>query len=164
MQLAHHPGAVARMPAYDSVSATMYKDRHATTPPFPNALQDLQIVPQQYQLTLSGQPFLMSWRPGNRFILFTTVDNLTRLCQANIIYMDGTFDAAPQIFSQLYTIHAFIDERFMPFVYVLLKSKTANANTEMLTALHQSCNQHDLQLQPAIMTNSMALNLRQPLN
>lgn len=150
MQLAQHPGAASRMPAYESVAATMYRERHANAPPLPNTLEALQIVPPQFQLTLAGQPFLMSWRPGNRFLLFTTVDNLTRLCQANAIYMDGTFDAAPRIFSQLYTIHAFVGERLIPFVYVLLESKTANAYTEMLTALHQCCNQHGLQLQPAI--------------
>ena len=33
--LVHHPGAAARMPACESVAATMYKDRHANMPPLP---------------------------------------------------------------------------------------------------------------------------------
>ena len=91
----------------------------------------------------------MSSGPGNKFLLFTTMDNLARLCQSNTIYMDGTFDAAPRMLSQLYTIHTFIGERLMPFVYALLEDKAANTYTEMFTALRQCCNQHGQQLQPA---------------
>ena len=95
------------MPAYDSVAATLYRDRHANMPPLPTSLRTL-VVPPQFQQTLTGQPFLMSSGPGNKFLLFTTTDNLARLCQSNTMYMDGTFDAAPRMLSQLYTIHTFI--------------------------------------------------------
>jgi hypothetical protein len=119
--LVHHPGAAARMPAYESVAATMYKDRPANMPQLPVSLRTL-VVPPQYQQTLTGQPFLMSLGPGINFLLFSTVDNLTRLCQAHTIYKDGTFDAVPRmLFSQLYSVHAFVDTRLIPFVYVLLK-------------------------------------------
>jgi hypothetical protein len=119
--LVHHPGAADRMPAYESVAATMYNDRHANMPPLPVSLHTL-VVPPQYQQTLTGQPFLLSSDPGNGFLLFSTVDNLTRLCQASTVYMDGTFAAVPRVlYSQLYSIHAFIGERLIPFVYVLLK-------------------------------------------
>jgi hypothetical protein len=89
LALAQHPGAAARMPAYESVSATMYRDRHSNMPPLPTSLQTM-VVPQQFQQTLAGQPFLMCSGAGNKFLLFLTPDSLTRLCSSNIIYMDGT--------------------------------------------------------------------------
>jgi hypothetical protein len=57
-------------------------------PPLPTSLQAL-VVPPAYRQTLAGQPFLMSFGLGNKFLLFTTVDNLTRLCQYNTIYVDA---------------------------------------------------------------------------
>jgi len=119
--LVHHPGAAGRMPAYESVATTMYNDRHANMPPLPVSLHTL-VVPPQYQQTLTGQPFMMSSGRGNSFLLFSTVDNLIRFCQAPTVYMDGTFAAVPRmLFAQLYFIHAFVGERLIPFVYVLLK-------------------------------------------
>jgi hypothetical protein len=76
--LVHHPGAAARMTAYESVAATMYKDRHANMPPLPVSLRTVA-VPPQYQQELTGQPFLMCSGPGNKLLLFSTVDNLTAL-------------------------------------------------------------------------------------
>lgn len=153
LKLAQYPGSAARMPAYDSVSTTMYRDRHSNMPPLPTSLQAL-VVPPQFCQTLAGQPFLMCSGTGNKFLLFTTADNLTRLCSSTTIYMDGTFDTAPHLFTQLYTIHAFVGERLIPFVFALLADKTANTYTEMFTALRQCCNQHGQQLQPGtIMTD-----------
>ena len=131
----------------------IFRDRHANMPPLPASLQAL-VVPPAYRLTLAGQPFLMRSGHGNTFLLFTTLDNLLRLCQSNAIYMDGTFDAAPRLFTQLYTIHAFVADRLIPFVYVLMEDKAANTYTDVFIALHQLCNQHGQQLQPAtIMTD-----------
>jgi hypothetical protein len=131
----------------------MFRDRHANMPPLPASLQAL-VVPPAYRQTLAGQPFLMSSGRDNKFLLFTTVDNLLRLCQSSAIYMDGTFDAAPRFFTQLYTIHAFVADRLIPFVYVLMEDKAANTYTDVFIALHHLCNQHGHQLQPAtIMTD-----------
>ena len=119
--LVTHPGAAARMPAYESVAFTMYKDRHPNIPPLPVSLHTL-IVPPPFQQTLTGQPFLLSSGPGNSFLLFSTAENLNRLCQAPTIYMDGKFDSVPRmLLSQLYSIHAFVGERLIPYVYVLMK-------------------------------------------
>jgi len=116
--LVHHPGAASRMPAYESVATTMYKDKHANMPPLPVSLHTL-VVPPQYQQTLTGQPFLMNSGHGNSFLLFSIVDNLTRLCQAPTVY---TLAAVPRmLLSLLYSIRAFVGEHLIPFVYVLMK-------------------------------------------
>ena len=38
--------------------------------------------------------------------------------------MDGTFKAAPRVFTQLYTIHAVYRDHVVPVVYCLLSNKT----------------------------------------
>jgi hypothetical protein len=73
--------------------------------------------------TSGGQRFLVSCGPNNDYIMFATDANLQRLCNSPLLCMDGTFDAAPKLFMQLFSIHAFVGERLVPLVYVLMSSK-----------------------------------------
>jgi hypothetical protein len=121
--LATEPAAAAIMPAYHSVSTTAYRDRHSMMPPLPKTRLDIAI-PQTMAITSSGQPFVLSCGPNNDYIIFATVSNLQRLCDSTTLSMDGTFDAAPKLFVQLFSIHAFVGERLVPLVYVLMSSKS----------------------------------------
>ena len=42
--------------------------------------------------------------------MFTIARNLTNLVSADIIYGDGTFYTSPTQFTQLYTLHAMVDD------------------------------------------------------
>jgi hypothetical protein len=50
--------------------------------------------------------------------MFTTARNPTNLVSADIIYGDGTFYASPTQFTQLYTLHAMVDDVMYPLVLV----------------------------------------------
>lgn len=151
--LASNPVAAGMMPTLPSVSSTMYKDRHATLPPLPHTLHAL-VIPSAFQTTIAGQRFLLSQHVNSDFIIFATPDNLRMLCQADTLFMDGTFDIAPRLFSQVYTIHAFLRDRLLPLVYVLMSSKTTQQYVEVFAQLKQSCNQLGLLLDPTnIMTD-----------
>ena len=43
-----------------------------------------------------------------RIVIFCTIDNLHRLAEAEMWFVDGTFHAAPAIFCQLFTTHVMI--------------------------------------------------------
>ena len=60
----------------------------------------------------------------NRLVTFATVGNLEKLCEAETIYIDGTFKASPRLFYQLFTVHAVYSGQHFPFVYALLPNKT----------------------------------------
>ena len=55
---------------------------------------------------------LAAWKyfdsgPGmNRILLLTNDENLDLLCQSERLCGDGTFKAAPKLWTQLYTVHA----------------------------------------------------------
>jgi hypothetical protein len=151
--LANNPVAAGMMPTLPSVSSTMYKDRHATLPPLPRTV-DAIVIPPAFQTTISGQRFLLSQHVNNDFIIFATPDNLRMLCQADTLFMDGTFDIAPRLFSQIYTIHAFLRDRLLPLVYVLMCNKTTQLYVEVFAQLKDSCNHLGLLLDPPnIMTD-----------
>lgn len=119
--LATAPAAAAIMPAYHSVSTTAYRERGAMLPTLPRTRRDITIPPSIG--TTSGGRFLLNCGPNNDYIMFATDANLQRLCNSPLICIDGTFDAAPKLFMQLFSIHAFVGERLVPLVYVLMSSK-----------------------------------------
>jgi len=63
----------------------------------------------------------MACGPSNDYMIFCTPDNLIRLGFASVICMD----ACPSLFSQLFTIHAFEDDKHVPLVYCLMARKDA---------------------------------------
>jgi hypothetical protein len=131
--LANRPMIAARMPGYPSVNVTMYRERHASLPPLPQSAAAI-VIPQEYTLSTTGQRFLLSQSANNEFITFATDTNLRLLCEADDIYMDGTFDTAPSLYSQLYTIHIFVEDRMVPVMYALMISKT----TQLYVSMFQS--------------------------
>jgi hypothetical protein len=61
--------------------------------------------------TSSGQPSALSFGLNHDYIIIATVSNIQRLCDSILLSMDGTFDAAPKLILQLFSIHAFVSER-----------------------------------------------------
>jgi hypothetical protein len=62
--------------------------------------------------------------------------------------MDGTFDACPHLFAQLFTLHVFEHDRLLPVVYCLLPGKTAATYTAVFTALKNAATAAGLQFDP----------------
>ena len=61
---------------------------------------------------------------SNCFILvFGTDKNIALLCEANTIYVDGTFQTCPKLFYQIFTFHAFKHGKQFPLVYAFLPNK-----------------------------------------
>lgn len=114
--LANFPAAAAMMPSFASVSSSMKRDRHAALPELPETRADID-VPHNLRLTITGHQFLLFTGNNNKYMAFGTVDNLRRLCDANFVSMDGTFDTAPRgahgrmLFRQIFTLHCFEGEK-----------------------------------------------------
>ena len=69
--------------------------------------------------------FLLANDAGRgRIFIFATDSNLQHLSACDQWYMDGTFYSSPIHFTQLYTIHGFINGYMFPLVYGLLPNKT----------------------------------------
>ncbi len=77
-------------------------------------------------MCISVEDFLL-WDSGqqeDRILFFSTVNNLNLLAGATEWAADGTFDIAPPLFAQLYTIHGRVFGAMHPFIYCLLPDKT----------------------------------------
>ena len=74
-----------------------------------------------------------------RFMIFTTEYNLEQMCKALFWVMDGTFDVSPDLFYQLYIIHAPVENasnsKIFPLVYILVNKKSENLYTRVFQIL-----------------------------
>ena len=84
------------------------------------------VIPERYQKTNDGHQFLLhDSGPGEdpRMLIYATQCYLQFLSTARHWLMDGTFKIVPELFSQLYTIHALCGSQSIPCVYGLLPNK-----------------------------------------
>ncbi|CAF3168823.1 unnamed protein product [Rotaria socialis] len=95
---------LAPLPA--DAKSVLNRVRRKITPPIPTS-SDFDI-PDVYRQTLTGKPFVCTDRfiRNKRMILFATNQQLETLFSSEWIFLDGTFDACPSQFKQLYTIHS----------------------------------------------------------
>uniref|UniRef100_H3A0L5 MULE transposase domain-containing protein n=1 Tax=Latimeria chalumnae TaxID=7897 RepID=H3A0L5_LATCH len=88
----------------------------------PRDINELQI-PAHFCQTIDGRPFLLHESgpdDENRFLMFSTRENIECLRQHTNWFSDGTFHVVPLNFSQLYTIHSSIEGSVLPMVYTLM--------------------------------------------
>lgn len=116
------------LPSYSASQRTIERKRKRpdVNNPRPHSVKDI-ILPDTMKVTTRSENFLL-WDSGdqdtNRMFMFGTATNLQLLEQYPHWFMDGTFKIAPEIFLQVFTIHALIDNRSIPLIYVLMGTKT----------------------------------------
>jgi hypothetical protein len=83
-------------------------------------------LPEKMKITLKNEKFLLydNNSVDSRILIFTTYQNLLHLENSDCWVCDGTFDAAPQEFTQLYTIQSCVRGKFYPLVFCITKKRT----------------------------------------
>ena len=138
---------LTNLPQSSALRRTIHRKRKRDDafPPLPQNLEDIDI-PEQFRLAQVGGTqvrFLLhdtgadindseeeeNWL--KRIILFGTNEMLHFLTANSNWMADGTFKMAPQLFFQLYTIHAINDNHVFPCLYALLGGKNRRTYEEM---------------------------------
>lgn len=65
-------------------------------------------------------------------VMFATDDSLSLMNRTNVILGDGTFAVSPRKFTQMYTIHACLDNNYGPIAHFLLVDKKQKTYTKMI--------------------------------
>ena len=110
-------------------------------PSLPQTIQDITFG-GDWTRTIQGEDMLLADSGENdpeRIIIIATKKNLEILCNSDCIYLDGTFKSCPDLFYQLFTLHAFVEGKQFPFVYVLLPGKTRILYDRMFHMLKEAC-------------------------
>ncbi|CAF2887331.1 unnamed protein product [Rotaria sp. Silwood2] len=109
-----------------------------TTEPTPTNI-DFPVVPAKYHYTTRNTSFFQKdTGPGsNRFLLFFTDEQQTILENATEFFIDGTFKVVPEIFFQLFAIHASYRDHVIPVAFLLLPSKKEELYQKMVDEIIQ---------------------------
>ena len=130
--VSYHGSAIAHLPTFESVRSALYRTRKSRLPVLPCRLEDIAL-PREHT-HLNEQQFLcIDDGDVSRILMFGLTENLILLYEADIVYGDGTFYAARDLFRQIYTLHAMCHGATLPLVYALLPSKTEETYTRILT-------------------------------
>ena len=134
--------AMGALPSIACLKRTIQRKRVADVgaPPNPARLTDL-IVPvdyTRYEKTPDTYEDFMLYDSGpasgdDRILIFSTERNLEILTNSTEWAMDGTFDIAPVLFTQVYSIHATFMERTLPLLYALMPNKHQRTYQNLFT-------------------------------
>ena len=88
--------------------SSLYRSRLQRFPTLPQIREEIDFRGEWTQ-TAHEEDFLLvdtGQNDQNCLVPFATVGNLEKFCEAETIYIDRTFKASPQLFYQLFTVHA----------------------------------------------------------
>lgn len=125
--------ASVNLPQYQACRRAMQRSRKRVNAPYP--------VPANFQelrSTGNAEPFILfdSGRDDvDRIILLGTNDNVLFLQDNNNWFADGTFKVSPNMFYQVYTIHAIKCNTVLPLIYSLLPDKREETYIRLFDAL-----------------------------
>lgn len=133
--------AAVNLPAINNMRRNIRRQRQEhNVQPIPQRREEIPVLPNGYQITNRGDRFLLhdsGVGDVNRIIVFATDDAIQLLGTSNHWFMDGTFKLCPEIFFQIYTVHALINNKTFPCVFALLPNKTeATYNRLMIEILN----------------------------
>nr|XP_054757396.1 uncharacterized protein LOC129263513 [Lytechinus pictus] len=142
----------AALPRLSDIRRNIRRHRQNAVPhlPAPRRLSDLE-VPDEQGFSFGGEQFLIhdSGREDqHRIIIFATDTNLRVLGNAESWFADGTFKVVPNIFFQLWTIHAVYESHVVPLVYALVANKTQATYRRVLDVVRE----RGIRLDPARVT------------
>ena len=136
------PAAAVNLPPLSSMRRNIRLQRQdRNVLPNPLRREDIPVLPQQYQLTAAGGQFLI-FDSGvgdvNRMFIFATHEALDLLANSPQWFADGTFKICPEIFFQIYSIHAQSNNEVIPCVFGLLPNKNEITYIQFLTEVRNA--------------------------
>lgn len=145
-------GVLPFLPLRESLKRNMNKRRQKKFLINPKSLADLQALPQEVRVTTTGEQFLIfdsyddhdsdDEDDFDRIIVFSSKSHLKLLSRSATWYIDGTFGTAPNIFTQIVTVHGEYQDKALVFVYSLLPNKRKESYELILTSIVQQCSNY----------------------
>jgi len=122
-------------PSFPSLKSALYRHRKTTVPHLPNSLAEVKLE-EPWISTSDGQPFLLFQDDdADKMLVFATVEQLQVLQASDTVYMDGTFSACPNLWNQLYILHARRGSTTFPLVYALLPDRRTTTYARLFRCL-----------------------------
>lgn len=135
--------------------------RRGRRPIEPQTLSDFNVFPK-FRITINKQPFLLidiNLVDEKKIMVFSTVNNIRCLADAEFWIMDGMFKTVPTLFYQLYSIHKGRIFQQQSTTYcictVLMTSKSQAAYKRLFMELKAFATQIGVTLAPRIILGDL---------
>jgi len=139
---------VEKLPTYNSCKTSLYHQRSKLLPRIPKTRQDINLEGEWTQTTSDEKFLLIDDGNEERMLVFATRQNLEHLVAADVVYGDGTFYTCPDMFTQLYTLHAMVDNVMFPLLFALLPGKSRDIYTRLFRHIRDACEEKQLTFNP----------------
>ena len=113
-------------PQFENIRRGLGKIRRKDTPVLPKTQVAIDLDGQYLTTIYLGRFLLFDTKSSDRIIAFASSFQLQILSQATRWHADGTFKAAPELFSQVYLIHGWYLDEMHPCVFILTADRTKN--------------------------------------
>ena len=138
--------AAVNLPSMNTLSRNIRAARQERDlPQNPLNRQAIPILPNNYQVTSTGDQFL-AYDSGvgdaNRILIFASPQSIRLLGRSSHWFADGTFKVCPELFFQLYTVHAHDNGRIFPCAFALLPNKTQGTYDRFFTEIFRMVQPH----------------------
>jgi len=134
----------------ETIKRSLRRERSKHMPKNPASLRELTLD-GEWTTTVDGDSFLVYDNradSSDRILVFGTHLRLRRLASSDSWFMDGTFDVAPLLFTQLYVIRVPVAESAVTCIYAFLPNKHQETYEELFTAIQDRCNQLGFNVNP----------------
>ena len=133
------PTAATNLPNLSNLRCNIRRERkEQNILPNPPRKENVPVLPHEYQMTGTVEKFLRfdsGVRDTNRMFIFATNDGIDMIANSSQWFGDGTCKLCPQMFPQIYTIHALVNHEALPCVFSLLPSKTEIVYEQFFTTV-----------------------------
>ena len=150
---------LAHLPEAQNFVRLVNRAQNRRRPLNPNDLLDLEVV-APYDVTIRNQNFPQyDSGPHEKFrvIIFTTKRNIARLYASTMIFSNGTFKTASDMFVQLFTVHGLYKNHLFPLAYALTTSKDEVTRDILFRELKNIAETEGFDLKPTTMMSDFEL-------
>ena len=153
------------MPTLDQIRTSLYDSRRERLPTLPQIRGDISFT-GEWTKTSSGDQFLIAddGYGNDKLFIFGTDNNMKLLCESHKIHVDGTFQTCPNIFYQIFTIHAMKFGKMFPLIFAFLPNKTTQTYQRLFDLIKEKAENLQLQLQPTTILSDFELAIRQAVH
>lgn len=123
----------------------MYNARRQIIPVLPKNISDTHSALNQIDVrTTKGELFVFLNDSIHNIIVFSCKTNIELIPKTNRIYVDGTFNYCAIFFCQLFTIHVFINDHYVPIFFCLLPNKESATYKKLFILIKEECEKHNI--------------------
>lgn len=131
------------------IRRNVYNARKSILPPLPKSIEEVHDTLNVMDIqTNRSEQFVLLNDQDSHIIIFSCIENLKFLCSNEKIFLDGTFNYCTKYFLQLFTIHGFKNQNYIPLVFALLPDKNSHTYSTLFLKTIEICLENNLRFQP----------------